>query len=52
MNAGSVGEFDAKKAEQYSLAILQVPTSGTGKMDGILLTINSISLVNFDCKKD
>ncbi len=30
----------AKKAEQYSLAILRVPTSGTGKMAGALLTIN------------
>ncbi len=30
----------AKKAEQYSLAILRVPTSGTGKMAGAPLTIN------------
>jgi hypothetical protein len=30
----------AKKAKQYSLAILRVPTSGTGKMAGTPLTIN------------
>jgi hypothetical protein len=36
----------AKKAKQYSMAILRVPTSGTGKMDGAPLTINTISLVN------
>ncbi len=36
----------AEKAEQYSMAILQVPTSGTGKMAGALLTINTISLEN------
>ncbi len=40
-----------KKAEQYSLAILQVPTSGTGKMAGALLTINSNSLTNVHCKR-
>ncbi len=38
----------AKKAEQYSMAILQVPTSGTGKMAGAPLTINTISLANVD----
>ncbi len=36
----------AKKAEQYSMAILGVPTSGTGKTAGTLLTINTISLAN------
>jgi hypothetical protein len=41
----------AKKAKQYSLAILWVPTSGTGKMAGVLLTINSISSVNVGCIK-
>jgi hypothetical protein len=30
----------AKKAKQFSLAILRVPTSGTGKMARALLTIN------------
>jgi hypothetical protein len=47
-NAGSVGAncnlifVDlAKKAEQYSLAILWVPTSGTDKMARALLTITS-----------
>jgi hypothetical protein len=34
----------AEKAEQYSMAILRVPTSGTGKMAGAPLTINTISL--------
>ncbi len=38
----------AKKAEQYSMAILRVPTSGTGKMARALLTINTISLANVD----
>ncbi len=38
----------AEKAEQYSMAILRVPTSGTGKMAGALLTINTISLANVD----
>ncbi len=38
----------AKKAKQYSIAILQVPTSDTGKMAGALLTINTISLANVD----
>jgi hypothetical protein len=36
----------AEKAEQYSIAILWVPTSGSGKMAGALLTINTISLAN------
>ncbi len=35
-----------KKAEQYSMAILQVPTSSTGKIAGAPLTINTISLAN------
>jgi hypothetical protein len=38
----------AEKAEQYSMAILWVPTSGTGKMAGAPLTINTISLANVD----
>jgi hypothetical protein len=38
----------AKKAEQYSMAILRVPTSSTGKMAGAPLTINTISLANVD----
>jgi hypothetical protein len=38
----------AKKAEQYSMAILRVPTSGTGKMAGALLTFNTISSANVD----
>jgi hypothetical protein len=38
----------AKKAEQYSMAILRVPTSGTGKMAGALLTIKTISSANVD----
>jgi hypothetical protein len=50
-NAGSVGGFGAKKARQYSLAIIWVPTSGTGKMAGALLTINSISSANVNCKR-
>ncbi len=37
-----------KKAKQYSMAILWVPTSGTGKMAGAQLTINTISLANVD----
>jgi hypothetical protein len=36
----------AQKAEQYSLAILRVPTSSTGKMARAPLTINSISSAN------
>ncbi len=36
----------AKKTKQYSIAILWVPTSGTGKMAKALLTINTISLEN------
>jgi hypothetical protein len=36
----------AKKAKQYSMAILWVPTSGTGKMAGAPLTINTISSAN------
>ncbi len=38
----------AKKAEQYSLAILRVPTISTGKMAGAPLTINTISLAHVD----
>jgi hypothetical protein len=38
----------AKKAEQYSIAILRIPTSGTGKMAEAQLTINTISLANVD----
>jgi hypothetical protein len=38
----------AKKAEQYSMAILRVPTSSTGKMAGAPLTINIISSAKFD----
>ncbi len=38
----------AKKAKQYSMAILRVPTSSTGKMAGALLTINTISSANVD----
>jgi hypothetical protein len=51
MNAGLVGGFDAKKAKQYSLAILRIPTSGTSKMARAQLTIKSISSVNVDCKR-
>jgi hypothetical protein len=36
----------AKKAEQFSMAILRVPTSSTGKMAGALLTIKTVSLAN------
>ncbi len=36
----------AKKANQYSMAILQVPTSFTDKMVRALLTINTISSEN------
>jgi hypothetical protein len=36
----------AKKAKQYSMAILRVLTSGTGKMAEAPLTINTISLAN------
>jgi hypothetical protein len=36
----------AEKAKQYSLAILRIPTSSTGKMAGAPLTINTISLAN------
>jgi hypothetical protein len=36
----------AEKAKQYSMAILWVPTSGTGKMARAPLTINTISLAN------
>jgi hypothetical protein len=36
----------AKKVEQYSMAILWVPTSSTGKMARAPLTINTISLAN------
>ncbi len=38
----------AKKAKQYSMAILRAPTFGTGKMAGAPLTINTISLANVD----
>jgi hypothetical protein len=38
----------AKMAKQYSMAILWVPTSGTGKMARTLLTINTISLASVD----
>jgi hypothetical protein len=38
----------AKKAKQYSMAILWVPISGTGKMVGAPLTINTISSANVD----
>ncbi len=38
----------AKKAMQYSMAILWVPTSGTGKIAGAPLTISTISLANVD----
>jgi hypothetical protein len=38
----------AEKAKQYSMAILRVPTSSTGKMARALLTINTISLANVD----
>jgi hypothetical protein len=36
----------AKKAKQYSMAILRVPTSSTGKMAGAPPTINTICLAN------
>ncbi len=58
-NAGLVGRNRnlifaglAKKAKQYSFAILWVPTSGTGKMARVSLIINSISLANVRCQKD
>jgi hypothetical protein len=58
-NAGLVGRNRnlifaglAKKAKQYSFAILWVPTSGTGKMARVSLIINSISLANVHCQKD
>jgi hypothetical protein len=38
----------AEKAKQYSMAILWVPTSDTGKMARAPLTINTISLANVD----
>jgi hypothetical protein len=38
----------AKKAKQYSMALLRIPTFGTGKMAGAPLTINTISLANVD----
>ncbi len=40
----------AKKAKQYSMAILRVPTSSTSKMAGAPLTINTISLANVDLR--
>jgi hypothetical protein len=36
----------AEKAEQYSVAILRITTSSTGKMAGAPLTINTISSAN------
>ncbi len=36
----------AKMAKQYSMATLWVPTSGTGKMAGAPLIINTISSAN------
>ncbi len=36
----------AKKAKQYSMAILRVPISGSGKMARAPLTINAISLAD------
>jgi hypothetical protein len=36
----------AEKAKQYSIVILRVPTSGTSKMAGAPLTINTISSAN------
>jgi hypothetical protein len=57
-NASSVGRNCnlifaglAKKTKQYSLAILRVPTSGTGKMAGAQLNTNSISSANVDCTR-
>ncbi len=38
----------SEKAEQYSFAILRVPTSGSGQLAGALLIINNIALENFD----
>ncbi len=38
----------AKKAKQYSMAILRVPTSGTGKMAGALLAFNTNSSAKVD----
>ncbi len=38
----------AKKAAQYSMAILRAPTSSTGKVARALLTINTISSANVD----
>jgi hypothetical protein len=38
----------AKKAKQYSMAILRIPTSSTGKIAGAPLTINTISSANVD----
>ncbi len=38
----------AEKAKQYSMAILRVPTTGTGKMARAPLTINTINLANVD----
>jgi hypothetical protein len=58
-NAGLVGRNRnlifaglAKKTKQYSLAIIWVLTSGTGKMARAPLIINSISLANVNCQKD
>jgi hypothetical protein len=38
----------AEKAKQYSMAILRIPTSGTGKMAVAPLTIIRLLLVNFE----
>ncbi len=40
----------AKKAKKYSMAILRIPTSGTGKMARALLTINTISSANVNLR--
>jgi hypothetical protein len=40
----------AKKAKQYSMAILHVPASGTGKMAGAPLTTNTICSANVDLR--
>ncbi len=34
----------SEKAEQYSFAILRIPTSGSGRLAGAPLTINNINL--------
>ncbi len=45
-NLNLIFEGLAEMAKQYSMAILWVPASGTGKMAGAPLTINTISLAN------